>query len=83
MDADRAFDGAVLHTLEPTLVAAGYPTNAVSCTSTRRGCDLQVCIRVPGTVDEALRKALCVRVLDAIASSGQRFGDVEVEVSGR
>jgi hypothetical protein len=76
------FDAGIRHSLEPTLSAAGFPSSSVGCSSTRQGYDLRVCISLPGTVEDGLRRALAVRVLDAVAACGERFGDVDVEVFG-
>jgi hypothetical protein len=76
---DRStFDRSVIATLAPTLVAAGIPPTTVGCTSAPHGHDLDVHLRMPHLVDDGLRRALTVRVLDAVAASGDRYGDVDV-----
>ena len=73
---------AVLRSTAAVVAAAGIRPSATHCWTVRRGSDLDVHLGVPRVVERHVRRALAVRVLDAVGASGQRFGNVDVHIEG-
>jgi hypothetical protein len=69
----------VLRRVRPVLAASGVTASRVDCNSTS-GFDLDVHVLVGAPVGHRVEQAVAVRVLDAVAASGRRFGQVDVHV---
>ena len=73
---------AVLTKVTPLLNDAGFDPDAVDCSLRGEFPDLDLDLRVPGTVDRALEQALGVRAYDALRPLTQDYKTVNVTVHG-
>lgn len=73
-------DREIVRRVGPLLNGGGVAPRGTRCRHERHGVDLDVHLTVPNAVDERIRQALVVRVLDALSASGERFGDIDVHI---
>lgn len=70
----------ILRRVAPALSAAGIPRDGAGCRIDPGATALTVHLDVPVPVTGAVRRAVAVRVLDAVRGAGRTYGTVHVEV---
>lgn len=70
----------ILRRVSPTLSGAGIPGHGTECRLEPEVTSLNVRLDVPSPVSPAVRRAVAVRVLDAVRTAGRTFGPVQVSI---
>lgn len=81
--ADPALDrlrADILRRVAPALSSAGVARDGTGCRIDPGTTVLTVHVDVPVPVTDAVRRAVAVRVLDAVRGAGRTYGTVHVEV---
>jgi divalent metal cation (Fe/Co/Zn/Cd) transporter len=76
----RSLERQILLRIAPVLEASGIGRHEVRCRTQEHGFDLDVHVDLQRPVSHRVEHALAVRVLDAVTSSGERYGTVDVHV---
>ena len=71
---------AILRRVAPALSSAGVARDGTGCRIDPGSTALTVHLDVPVPVTDAVRRAVAVRVLDAVRGAGRTYGTVHVEV---
>lgn len=81
-DAYAPLREAISVRIEKLMAGAGHGASDVEVTFRRHGTDLRIDLVGPRVL-ETVRQSLCVRVLDALRSTGLTFGKVDVDYTIR
>lgn len=78
--ADGPIRARIKDRIRRVATAARIEPSAIRCRLERNGPSLDVHLYLPATAAKGVEQALAVRVLDAVRSVGQTFGNVDVHV---
>lgn len=73
----------ILRRVRPALAGAGVHRDGIHCHIVPESTRLRVHRDVPVPVSDAVRRAVAVRVLDAVRGAGQTYGPVHVSLDHR
>lgn len=80
VESTEPLSSSILERIRALLASVSIDHDRVRCRIDATGHRLDVHLELPGPVTRGIERALAVRVLDAVRSSGTTFGNVDVHV---